>query len=443
LYVEILGDQMTATSFSKGNLIFDTHDLDLACRVFEQALGPSFVQTVHAVFSYPCNTDAYKRACNLVSKKVSYTVSDGWEKSYNTLETVIKTIKNIKNEQLLVGIFDFTIASVNIDSIYDYETREYVDLSDISLRGEVRLNLILAIKKLAKNFIIEDSVKGFHLFFRCGLNQCFNPAYKYILLGERYVCKYNILSCKPIQETDNFGRPEVKSTGSYTLLGYGRGIKNYKIEFTGKTIGLDPIPKQFTNNDLSNVFYRSVSAFLDNQEALENYDCREKVKQEIFYEWFLKEPHPLSRELAIEKMVTHYIDIVKDSNSKQISEDIFIRNEDGTLDVIKLGADTSPAKIEIVRRKTIESVYEFYDYLNSLDADSHFDDESVLQEFYSFCIDHSLEARGVWSATTGKLLFANRFYKILLNLMRKDVNTRLVITKNNFLVTDEPDMSEF
>lgn len=434
---------MAVTSYLKGNPVFGTYDLDLACRAFEQALGPSFAQKLHAVSSYPCDTDTYKQACNLVSRKLSYVAFDNWRDSYYTLKNILDTVKNIKNEQLLVGIFDFTLASVNIDNIYDYETQEYIDLSDASLRGEVRLNLILSLRKMSKGFIIEDSVKGFHLFFRCGLNQYFNSNYRYILLGERYVCKYNILSCKPVQELDSFGKSVVKPFGFYTLLGYGRNIRNYKIDFIGKVPGLDFIPEQFTNTNLSNTSCEEVSKFISSQEALAEYDYREKVKQDIFYEWFLKEPHSLSREMAIEKMVSHYMKIVKDIKSSQLTEDIFIRKEDGTLDVVKLEADTAPAKIESVRRKTIESVYEFYDYLNNLDADSHFDDESVLQEFYSFCMDRSLEARGVWSATTGKLLFANRFYKILLNLMRKDVNTRLVITKNNFLVTDEEDDSDF
>ena len=423
-------------TYAKGRTLFDTKDLFSALMAFGKAFGPDSAEKVHAVVSYPCNTDKYKTPCTLVEKKDCFAISENWQESYLTLGEVAGKIKNIKSAQFLLGIFDLNIAAVNINSLYDYETKNFLDVTDFQIREKVRDGLILAMQKLSSNFIIEDSVKGFHVFFQCLPNEYYAPSYRYILLGDKYVCKYNILSCKPIINLTKQGRAQTSLFGRCTLLGYGRFIKDYKICFIGESSNLSFLPDVFScrNNDF--LAFEERIEFLEKQKMLKENDCREMVKAEIFYEWFLNEPHTIFRDRAIEKMVSHYIVTVKNRVPDPIEEDIFLLDEKGEIEIVKLDPDIDPVKAEAVRRATINSVYQFYDYLNSLDTGLKFNEEQVLQEFYSFCMDRGLEPRGLWNYTNGKLLFANRFYKVLLNLAKKDISTRLKMSKDNFEIVD-------
>ena len=430
-------------TYTKGRTLFDTKDLFSALMAFGKAFGPDSAEKVHAVVSYPCNTEKYKTPCTLVEKKDCFAISENWQESYLTLGEVAGRIKNIKSAQFLLGIFDLNIAAVNINSLYDYETKKFLDVTDPQIREKVRDGLILAMQKLSSNFIIEDSVKGFHVFFQCLPNEYYTPSYRYILLGEKYACKYNILSCKPIINLTKQGRVQTSLFGKCTLLGYGRFIKDYKICFMGESPNLSFLPDVFScrNNDF--LAFEERIEFLEKQKMLKENDCREMVKAEIFYEWFLNEPHTIFRDRAIEKMVSHYIITVKNRVPDPIEEDIFLLDEKGEIEIVKLDPNIDPVKAEAVRRATINSVYQFYDYLNSLDTGLKFNEEQVLQEFYSFCMDRGLEPRGLWNYTNGKLLFANRFYKVLLNLAKKDISTRLKMSKDNFEIVDNEQEEDY
>lgn len=419
--------------YAKGRTLFDTKDLFAALLAFEEALGSDATETLHAVVSYPCNADSYKQPCSLAERKESFAVSSQGQASYDTFGAAVGKVKNIRDEQFLVGVFDFSIAAANIDSLYDYKTGEFLDVSDIQVRRQAREWIIDSLSAAGNRFVMEDSPRGFHLFFRCGLNEFFAPTYRYALLQDKYVCRYNILSCRPETEFDFWGNPQIVPNGLYTLLGYGRRIEGYRIEFIGDSQGLSAMPSLFFGRPAC-LSYKAEIACLQEQERLRRWDVREKVRREIFYEWFLSKPHSLARESAIERMVSRYIKAIGEQTADTAPEGIFTEGADGMIGVIRLEASASPVRAEAVRRATIKSVYEFYAYLSTLEAGAAFNDEQILQEFLRFCRDRSLEARGLWNYSDGKFLFANRFYKVLLNLSRKNNESRLIITKNSFRV---------
>lgn len=417
-----------------------SNELSLILNAFQSAWRSKYRERIHVIPAYPGNTPTYKTPCRISKhfRTGRYYISSRWQGSYPRIAATLQKFKAVKNENLMLGLFDSSLAVINIDCIYDYCSKDCLDLSVPSVRLSVRNELSKIIQTVASNFIIEDSIKGFHLIFWCRHNDFYSTHSRYIVLGNKFLCRYNILTCKP-EKTDITSdsvciRQVMRPSGNYTLLGYDKQIPEYSISFVGNGNGVSRIPKIFRDIPLGvEETYKDISE----QAVLKRLDYKEQIKQEIFYEWFLKANHSRTEEIAIDKMINRYNEAVK-KNSAVEEDKGFIKDEQGNnIDFIKLTSDTPILKVDAVRRATIESVYKFYAYLNTLPIGVSFTNLSIIDAFIQYCKDNNLEARGLWSHLSGKLLFTNRFYKVLLNLAGKDEDSKLSISPNCFLITDD------
>lgn len=436
---------MNPNLYRKGKGSYSTSELNDILEVFEEVWGSSFRDRVHAVPAYPCSSENYKKPCNLINIGKSFLASPKWAGIYPRIAVTVSKIRSIKDDQFLIGLFDSQIVTIDIDSIYDYDSKISLDMSDTSEREYIRNYLIEEFQKMSPRFIIEDSSKGFHVMYWCKSNEYFSYRHKYQIIGTKYVVKFDLISCRSVKSktTDKNGSVIEKNrmSGGYTLLGYGKQIPSYTVRYIGNAHSLSRIPYQFTNQKL---FYNTLEHALkdlDYQNSLKDLDYREKVKKEIFYDWFLEKSRSRKEEIALEKMVDRYIAAVK-KNEELDNDKGFIKKNGKNVDFKKLSPNTSIIKVDAVKRSTIESVYKFYAYLNTLPIGTSYTRETALDEFISFCLKNDFELRGLWNHIDGKLLFTNRFYKVLSNLSTKDPESKLTVSAGNFIIEEHSQTEE-
>ena len=499
----------SANVYRKGKGSYDTSRLNDILEVFEEVWGPSFRDRVHAIPAYPSDSRRYKKPCNLVNEGYAYFASPRWEGIYPRIAVTVSKIKSVKDCQFLIGLYDTQIVTVDIDSVYDYETKTTVDLSETSAREYVREAIAEEFQKLSPRFIIEDSTRGFHVMYWCKSSKYPCVRGKFFVLGRQYIIKYDVISCRYIKEKPakkspsdndaNLDKNSVSSqnpdsqpdqnpdkdsrsvqsgkdirgnfrdgkdsnadsrrgrkngrernsrvSGGYTLLGYGKDIPSYSIKYVGNAHSLSKIPFQLITEGF---YYGTREEALRDLEFLkskEHEEYREKIRKKIFHEWYLERPHSTSEEVEIQKMIDRYINAVKINEARERDKGYIKDRKGRNVDFRKLAPDTPRPLLESVRRSTIDSVYKFYDYLNTLPVGTFFDRESLLDEFVEFCMDRDLEMRGLWSHTDGKPLYSNRLCKVLLNLSAKDEKARLTVTHDTFSVDDhshseDPDKAE-
>lgn len=415
-------------------------ELFLILSAFQKAWKSKFRERIHALPAYPNDTELYKKVCRISkNKKTNKLVSSAnWQGFYPRISESLNKLRNL-TEPYMLALFDSNLAVINIDCIYDSESKEHIDLN--LSRNSVRNEIIAEVQKFSSNFIIEDSIQGFHLIFWCRQSNFYSTAYQYITLGGKYICRYNILSSRYCKQTINLLNLTLtniqRTSGNYCLLGYRKQIPSYEILFVGNGNGLSNLPTQFRQNNY--LSYVETMQYNAEQAQLKEADYRKALREEIFYRWFLEANHSRREEIAIEKIINRYNEAVR-KNAVINDDKGFIKDSEGNnIDFNKLSPDTPMLKVDAVRRATIESVYKFYSYLNSLAVGTTFNNTSIVEKFVSFCKLNDLELRGLWSHLNGKLLFTNRFYKVLLNLIAKDDEPKLYATSNYFEIKEHID----
>lgn len=431
----------------KGKGSFDTGDLDTILGVFEEVWGKDFRDRVHAIPAFPASSENYKKPCRLINRGKVFVPSAKWKGFYPRLAVTVSKIRSIQNEQYMLGLFDTQIASVDIDAVYDCDSRSYVPVEAENNRQILREMVCEEIRRWADRFIIEDSSRGFHLFFWCRPNEYFSQRGRYIVIGERLILRYDVITCRPQKCSYAIGKADtaesVKPAGGYTLLGYGKNIPGYTAKFVGKGRSLDRIPWQFTSKGNNYETLEQAVRTVEYAQSLQDMDYRASVKREIFEEWFLNASHSRDEEQAMERMVDRYIQAVK-KNEETENDKGFTKDRKGrNTGFKKLTPETSVIKVDSVRRATIESVYKFYDHMKTMPAGTAFDSGSALEAFIEFCKENDLELRGLWDHRTGELLFSNRFYKVMLNLANREQSC-VKVCQNRYSVAhaDSPEPQE-
>ena len=408
-------------------------DLDLINQTLTHAFGEATRKNIQSTLMYPSCSEMYKKGCLLIHKGRDYKISDNVSLQSISISSAEDFIRSESRLSFMLGVLDLGLAVINIDAVYSLDKSEFLDVRDSSVRESVREGLIKELLQIAPNFIIEDSTKGFHLFYWCRPLSTYNPGLRYISLGN-YMLRYSIIS-----STLKYNNGQLCIDGGYCALGYGKEIDNYSINFIGNESGLSIIPRNFTSpysfrDGISQVL-KAISSYKD----LADRDFREKRKNEAFYKKFLRKTRSLKAEAQLEKLLDKYIDAVK-INSEQCAECSFhgdLANEQDFRKLVnKLTPDTPIAQVDRIRRDTLDSVYRFYDYLNGLPDGTYFTEESIVQEFCRFCISNHLELRGLWSHIDGKLLYTNRFYRVINNLAGRDSECRIELSPRHYYIHD-------